>query len=79
MAKPKPVTATTAATNPSALFDAEPLVFIGGLPAASASVRGGVQRGVAVANATVATDGTSAGTQLNALLVALRNAGIIAP
>lgn len=33
---------------------------------------------VAVANCTVATDGTSAGTQLNALLAALRTAGILA-
>lgn len=35
-------------------------------------------KGAAVANATVAADGTSAGTQLNALLAALRAAGIIA-
>lgn len=34
-------------------------------------------KGAAVANATVAVDGTSAGTQLNALLAALRAAGII--
>lgn len=33
---------------------------------------------VAVANCTVAADGTSAGTQLNALLAALRTAGILA-
>ena len=36
-------------------------------------------KGAAVANATVATDATSAATQLNALLASLRAAGVIAP
>lgn len=39
--------------------------------------RGGVILQAAVANCTVAADGTSAGTQLNLLLAALRTAGII--
>ena len=75
MPSPKPVTLTQAATasGPQA---PEPLVVIGGL--AGASTAGLVKRGVAVTNATVAADGTSAGTQLNALLVSLRNAGVIA-
>lgn len=38
----------------------------------------GMPKGAAVANAVVATDGTSAGTQLNLLLTSLRAAGIIA-
>lgn len=46
------------------------------LPAATASVIGGVKRGVAVVNA---TDEPSAVTQLNALLASLRTAGVIAP
>lgn len=47
------------------------------LPAATTTVIGGVKKAATVANCTVAADGTSAGTQLNALLTALRNAGII--
>lgn len=47
------------------------------LPAATATVLGGVKKAATVANCTVATDGTSAGTQLNALLTSLRAAGII--
>ena len=38
----------------------------------------GFTPGAPVANATVAADGTSAGTQLNALLASLRAAGVIA-
>lgn len=45
----------------------------------SANVVASIARGVAVTNCTVAADGTSAGTQLNALLAALRTAGVIAP
>lgn len=47
------------------------------LPAATTTVIGGVKKAATVANCTVAADGTSAGTQLNALLTALRNAGVI--
>lgn len=50
-----------------------------GISAPTASARGGVLLGSAVANCTVAADGTSAGTQLNLLLAQLRTAGIIAP
>lgn len=54
-------------------FEAEPRpVYIEGLGNVTAT------KGVAVANAAVAADGTSAGTQLNALLASLRAAGIIA-
>lgn len=67
---PRPV-AFTSTTNPGNL-DPVPLALIGGLPA------GSTPQGAAVADATVATDGTSAGTQLNALLASLRAAGIIA-
>lgn len=49
-----------------------------GTPTATNTVAGTVKKGAAVANCTVAADGTSAGTQLNALLVSLRAAGVIA-
>ena len=55
-----------------------PLAVIGGLPAATSAIAGGVLEGAAVSNATVATDGTSAGTQLNLLLASLRASGVIA-
>lgn len=45
----------------------------------SANVTASIARGAAVPNCTVAADGTSAGTQLNALLAALRTVGVIAP
>lgn len=48
------------------------------LPAATASDLGGVKRGATVAACTVAADGTSAGTQLNALIASLKAAGVIA-
>ncbi|HGE9146147.1 TPA: head fiber protein [Yersinia enterocolitica] len=47
------------------------------VPAATTTVIGGVKKAATVANCTVAADGTSAGTQLNALLMSLRAAGII--
>lgn len=47
------------------------------LPAATPTALGGVKKAATVANCTVAADGTSAGTQLNALLTSLRAAGII--
>ncbi|MGO4743991.1 head fiber protein [Serratia quinivorans] len=47
------------------------------LPAATTAVIGGVKKAATVVNCTVAADGTSAGTQLNALLTTLRNAGVI--
>lgn len=46
------------------------------LPATPTTL-GGVKKAATVANCTVAADGTSAGTQLNALLTSLRAAGII--
>ena len=49
-----------------------------GTTAATATTFGTVKQGAAVANCTVAADGTSAGTQLNLLLAALRTAGTIA-
>ena len=48
------------------------------LPAATASDLGGVKKGATVAACTVAADGTSAGTQLNALIASLKAAGVIA-
>jgi hypothetical protein len=50
----------------------------GSIQAPTASIRGGVLLGDAVANCTVAADGTSAGTQLNLLLAELRASGVIA-
>lgn len=48
-------------------------------PSATPTNEGAVKQGVAVADCTPAADGTEAGTQLNALLESLRDAGIIAP
>lgn len=78
MASPRPVVITTRAAIAGELAP-EPIVAVGGLAAATASVAGGVKRGVAVANITPAADGTTAGTALNALLASLRTAGVIAP
>lgn len=47
------------------------------LIAATTSTLGGVKKGPAVSPCTVAADGTSAGTQLNALITALQTAGVI--
>ncbi|MEG0870255.1 MAG: head fiber protein [Hafnia sp.] len=48
------------------------------LPAATTNDLGGVKKGATVADCTVAADGTSAGTQLNALIASLKAAGVIA-
>lgn len=77
MVQPKPIT-ITAGDNPSPGQDPQPFIVVGGLPAASPAIAGGVTQAAAVANATVSDDATSAATQLNALLAALRDAGIIA-
>lgn len=79
MVSPKPLTNQPAGS--STTYSPKPVNVAGGVDpvAATATVVGGVKRGVAVANATVAADGTSAGTQLNALLASLRAAGVIAP
>ena len=53
----------------------EPVVFVGGLPAATSALAGGVLEGAAVVNA---TDAATAITQLNALLASLRASGAIA-
>lgn len=47
------------------------------LPPANTTTIGGVKQAATVANCTVAADGTSAGTQLNALIASLRAAGHI--
>ncbi|MEI4745884.1 head fiber protein [Rhodococcus erythropolis] len=48
------------------------------VPAATTTVVGGVKKGAAVAPITPATDGTAAGTALNALIASLKAAGVIA-
>ena len=55
----------------------EPITVVGGLPASTTTLRGGVTKAAVVAPATVAADGTSAGTQLNLLILSLRAAGVI--
>lgn len=50
----------------------------GVLPAASASTPGVVKQAATVAAITPATDGTTAGTAVNAILTALKAAGIMA-
>ena len=47
------------------------------IPAATTATEGVVLQSTAVADCVPAADGTSAGTQLNALLAALRTAGIV--
>ena len=81
MVAPKPVVLTQRAAV-SGEPAPEPLDIVGSVPAgaipAAGATRGGVLRGVAVADITPATDGTTAGTALNALLASLRTAGVIA-
>lgn len=62
------------------ISDAGKELLANGAPAATAataSTAGVVKKGVAVAPCTVAADGTSAGTQLNALIASLKTAGVI--
>ena len=74
------ITLTGGATGVSGTFNGSAnLSFATTLATPTGVLRGGVLQGTAVANCTVAADGTSAGTQLNALLAQLRTAGIIAP
>jgi hypothetical protein len=74
MAAPKPITLVAAVTAAGAPAP-QPFSIVGGLPAASLTVRGGALQGAAVINA---TDAATALTQLNALLASLRAAGVIA-
>lgn len=69
---PKPVTFVGSGDKSNTAQEPQPLFLVGGL-----SVSGGVE-GASVADATVESDGSSAATQLNALLASLRAAGIIA-
>lgn len=73
------ISLTGAATGSSAAFNGAANASIAvTLATPTTTVRGGVLQGATVADCTVAADGTSAGTQLNALLAQLRVAGIIA-
>lgn len=83
---PKPVRLTTVATNPSA-FDPEPLVVVS---PATAGAAGLVTKQAAIANlaadpgvladlAAARTALTTTNTKINAILAALRSAGIILP
>jgi hypothetical protein len=59
------------------LQSSAPAATAANVPTATTTVAGTVLKSATVANCTVAADGTSAGTQLNALLTALRAAGHI--
>ena len=48
------------------------------IPAATTTVNGTVKKAATVAAITPAADGTTAGTAVNAILTALKNAGIMA-
>lgn len=85
MADPRPVRLTTVATNPSA-FDPEPLVVVApatagtaGLvtrqPAISNQANAGTLADLAAAQAAINT----LTAKVNAILAALRNAGILVP
>lgn len=78
---PKPIVVTQRAAVAGERAP-EPFVIVGTLPpaavaAATTTVAGTVKKAATVANATVAADGTSAGNTVNALITALRTAGII--
>ncbi|MDL5351211.1 head fiber protein [Microbacterium sp. zg-YB36] len=77
MPNPKPIS-LVAGANPSPLVDPQEFVLVGPLPAATATVNGGVKRAAAQANST-ATDVAGLVADFNALLAKLRTAGVIAP
>ena len=86
MPAPKPVTLVTAATNPAPNKTPEPLLVVTGATAGQVGV---VTKQAAIANqpaSTVATDFATQKvqldatiTKLNAVLAALRSAGVILP
>lgn len=86
MADPKPITLTQSATNPEAPWDPQPYVVVS---PATAGVAGLVTKQAAIADqaaSTLAADFAAQKvqldaviTKLNAVLAALRSAGIILP
>lgn len=91
MPAPKPITLTSVATNAyEGAQDPQPFVAVGGVPmaAATTSAAGAVKRTPAITDVTApdATDEASAvvlananKAKINALLAALRTAGIVTP
>ena len=76
---PEPyVVVGTPATNPNPQNAPEPIILIGGLPAATTSATGSVKQAAAQVNS-VAPDVATLVTDFNALLAKLRTAGILAP
>lgn len=82
---PKPITLTQSATNPGAPYDPQPFVVVTGGSAGSVGV---VTKQAAIANqgaltvsdiATAQTAVTALVSKVNAILGALRSAGIILP
>ncbi len=67
------LTAADAATARTAIGAGVPYT----LPAAATGTAGGVKKAATVSPCTVAADGTSAGTQLNALIAALQASGAL--
>jgi hypothetical protein len=76
--KPTPVILTAASSNPDSTRDPQKIVVVGGLPAATSSVAGGVKRAPAQV-ASTATDVAGLLTDFNALLTKLRASGVLAP
>lgn len=74
---PKPVTFTQVTTNTSR-FAPQPFVVVGDFPAASTTAVGGVKKAATIAAASTFADLAAATTAYNALLTALKNAGIMA-
>ncbi len=76
---PKPVKLTAASGNAPVepALQPQPLLVYGGLPAATLAVAGGVKEAANVAAATGGSD-TVTQTNLNNLITALKNAGIVA-
>lgn len=66
------------AVNPNPQNAPEPIILVGGIPAATATSTGSVKQAVAQVNSVAATVADLV-TDFNALLAKLRTAGILAP
>lgn len=79
LATGRTIALTGGATGTSAAFNgAANASILVSLATPTTTVRGGVLSSAAIANITPEDDGTTAGTAVNAILAALRKAGIIA-
>ena len=68
----------TPATSPDAINAPEPIILVGGLPAATTAAGGSVKQAAAQVDS-VAADVATIVANFNTLLAHLRTAGIVAP